>query len=327
MVGGILFGVIVYAGMIAWLSADEVVAAVRRIPIWVLPAAMGLSLLNYLIRFLKWERYRKLLGIDLERKTSFLIYLAGLSMSITPGKMGEVFKSWLIRKVNGTPIHRSAPIVVAERFTDLLGYLILMSIGGMTAYPEKQLYFWATLAVCLLALALAGSHRVAHTTVRIVAKLPRIGPLAHKVEGAFESTRILLAPRQVILPTLQSVVSWGCECTGFWLIANAMIPEAVPFQFAVFAFAFSAIAGAVLIIFPGGLGPTELSLGSLLRGKFQSLGGLSVDAARAKAGAAVILTRVATLWFAVFVGLIATYLFRRHYGRELDGETEPSLTS
>ena len=318
MVGGILFGVLVYAGMILWLSADEVAAAVKRIPIWVLPAAMGLSLLNYLIRFFKWERYRKLLGIELERKTSFLIYLAGLSMSITPGKMGEVFKAWLIRKVNGTPIHRSAPIVVAERFTDLLGYLILMSIGGLSAYPDKQIYFGATLAVCLLALALAGSERVARMAVRIVGRLPRVGRLAPKVEGAFESTRILLAPRQVILPTLQSVVSWGCECTGFWLIANAMIPEAVPFQFAVFAYAFSAIAGAVLIIFPGGLGPTELSLSSLLRGEYQSLGGLATDAARAKAGAVVILTRVATLWFAVFVGLVATFLFRRHYGQDLE---------
>ena len=59
-------------------------------------------------------------------------------MSITPGKMGEVFKSWLLKKRTGTPIHASAPIVVAERFTDLLGYLILVAIGGIRTLPEDR---------------------------------------------------------------------------------------------------------------------------------------------------------------------------------------------
>ena len=38
----------------------------------------------------------RLLDIHLETGTSFLIYLSGMTLSVTPGKMGEVFKSWRV---------------------------------------------------------------------------------------------------------------------------------------------------------------------------------------------------------------------------------------
>jgi uncharacterized protein (TIRG00374 family) len=312
---GVLFGAVVYAGMLLWLDGPQVLEALRGFPLWLLPAACSLSFANYAIRFVKWERYRRLLEIDLPLGTSFLVYLSGLSMSITPGKMGEVFKSWLIRRVDGTPIHRSAPIVVAERFTDLLGYLILVAIGGISTLPEHAWVFWATLGLCVVALPVAGSRRVARWVCWALSKLPYLWRLSGRVEGAFASTRILLRPREVVGPTLLSVISWGCECTGFWLIANALTDFELPYVFAVFAFAFSAVAGALAVVVPAGLGVTEGLLGTLLVRKIVQATGVAREVARPQAGGAVILTRLCTLWFAVAVGLVATLLFQRRYGR------------
>jgi uncharacterized protein (TIRG00374 family) len=314
MVGGVLFGMAVYVGMAVWADVDAVAGALKRIPWWVIPACCGLSLLNYAVRFLKWQRYLALLGVRLDRGTSFLIYLSGLSMSITPGKMGEVFKSWLLKKCTGTPIHSSAPIVVAERFTDLLGYLILVAIGGIRTLPEQAWIFWGTLALSVAALCLAGSEASARLATAILKRTPYLWRLGPRVEGSFASARILLSPREVLLPTLVSVVGWGLECTGFWLIANAAVPGSVPLLFATFAFAFSAVAGAVLVIFPGGLGVTELSLGKLLVPKYTAAG-LTLGAARQSAAGAVILARLCTLWFAVAVGFAAYGLFTRRHGR------------
>jgi uncharacterized protein (TIRG00374 family) len=234
-------------------------------------------------------------------------------MSVTPGKMGEVFKSWLIRKVTGTPIHTSAPIVIAERYTDLLGYLILVAIGGIRTLPEYASVFWLMLALCLVGLFLAGSERVARLVAGVFKHLPYSGKMVPRIEGSFASTRVLLAPREVVLPTLVSVLGWGAECTGFWLIADAVAPGRMPYLFAVFAYAFSAVAGAILIIFPGGLGVTEFSLGRLLRLRLTDLG-FAIDAAREMATGVVILARLCTLWFAVLVGFAATATFTRLYG-------------
>jgi len=318
---GVLLGVVVYLGIVLWADAGKVGHALANLPLWVVPAACGLSLANYIIRFWKWQRYLDLLGIDIERRASWLVYLSGFALSVTPGKLGEVFKSWLLKRLAGTPISTSAPIVIAERFTDLLAYLILIALGGIASYPEYQWIFWLTLALSGVGLALAGSRTVARMTARVLKRTPYLWRLSEKVEVSFESTRILLAPREIVLPTLISVVGWGLECTGFWLIANALGGEAqIPFLAAVFAYALGAVAGAVLIIFPGGLGMTEFSIGKILRGHY-SAAGLSLEAARTQATTAVLLTRLCTLWFAVLLGLVATTVFTKLYGEVSEQET------
>ncbi len=324
---GTLFGVVVYAGIVFWADYDSIRASLVDFPPHVVGVALLLAFANYLIRFLKWERYLHLLDIELDRRTSFLIYMAGFSMGVTPGKMGEVFKSWMIRKVNGTRISYSAPIVVAERYTDLLGYLILVAIGGIFTLPEYQWMFWATLALCVVALFLAGSEAFARFITRGVGKTPYFWRLKSRVERSFESTRILLAPKELFFPTAISVVSWGCECTAFWFVANAFYETS--FLFAVFAYAFSAVAGAVLIIFPGGIGVTEYASGTLLRREFTTAitaqgvaAETAIGLARSPAASAVLITRLCTLWFAVVLGLLATWRFRRRFGSVDDVEDE-----
>jgi uncharacterized protein (TIRG00374 family) len=247
------------------------------------------------------------------------VYLSGFALSVTPGKLGEVFKSWLIKRLVGTPIHTSAPIVIAERFTDLLAYLILIALGGIASYPEFQWVFWLTLALCGVGLALSGSRTFARLTARLLKRTPYLWRLSERVEVSFESTRTLLAPREIIVPTLISVVGWGLECTGFWIIANELGDVHVPYLAAVFAYALGAVAGAVLIIFPGGLGMTEFSIGKLLREQY-SAAGVALELARTQATAVVLLTRLCTLWFAVVIGLIATSIFTRTYGEVSDPE-------
>jgi len=318
LIVGVLFGVLVYAGIVLWLDAGAILEALEDFAWWTFPAACGLAFGNYALRFIKWERYRSLLGIELDRRTSFVVYLAGFSMGVTPGKMGEVFKSWLIKRVNGTPIHVSAPIVVAERLTDLFGFLILVAAGGLIAKPEYAPVFAATFVLCLFAVFLCGSARAAAFATNIVRKLPRGEALAPRLEGAFGSARVLLAPREVIGPTLLSAVSWSLECMAFLLIANSLAPIGIELSLAdaLFIYSISAVVGAVAIIFPGGIGPTEGMLGTFTRQAYEPglvhLGSeAALAAARTKAAGAVLLTRFATLWFGVGVGLAATWLFRR----------------
>src|SRR6185295_4060216 len=139
-----------------------------------------------------------------------------------------------------------------------------------------------------LALAMLSSRRVAKALLAILARTPGVRRLAPKFEGAFESTRVLLAPRELLFPTSIATLGWSLECTAFWLVARALAPGAVPFLFAVYTFALSAVAGAVLILFPGGLGVTEASMGALLRKRYMSAG-IAADAAAAKAVSATLL--------------------------------------
>ena len=55
--------------------------------------------------------------------SSALVFGAGLSLSITPAKLGELVKSYLLREMHDVPAPQTAPIVVAERVTDLVALL------------------------------------------------------------------------------------------------------------------------------------------------------------------------------------------------------------
>ncbi len=309
---GAIFGLVVLGVLAAWADVRGVGAALARFPVHIAGIACALSFANYAVRFLRWQRYLRVLGISIPAGTSYLISLAGLAFTVSPGKLGEAYKSWLVKQVHGAPVHVTAPIVLAERFTDLLAFLVLIAIGGLGTSPEHAWIFWAVLAGCGVLLAFAMSATLQELALGVVAKLPLVSKLVPKVRASLHTVRALLAPRELMLPTLLATVGWGLECVGFWLVADAFAPGAISLAFAAYTFALSAVAGAVLILFPGGLGPTEASMSALLTPRYVAAG-LATEAARASAASATLVIRLCTLWFAVLVGAIAALVFRRRF--------------
>jgi hypothetical protein len=100
LVGGVLFGLVVLAVMAGWADLRGMGDALARFPLHLAAVACALSFANYGLRFLRWQRYLRVLGIQIPTGTSYLIHLAGLALTISPGKMGEAFKSWLVKRVS-----------------------------------------------------------------------------------------------------------------------------------------------------------------------------------------------------------------------------------
>ena len=66
------------------------------------------------------------------------IYFAGFAMTATPGKVGELFKSYLLRTHYGHPVTMTAPIVVIERVTDLIGLFVIVLISYSRLQASSQ---------------------------------------------------------------------------------------------------------------------------------------------------------------------------------------------
>ena len=96
-------------------------------------AALGLALANYVIRFVRWEFYLRRQAVTVPRGASALVFGAGLSLAITPAKVGELVKSYLLRVLHDVPATRTAPIVIAERVTDVIA-LLALAVAGVAAY-------------------------------------------------------------------------------------------------------------------------------------------------------------------------------------------------
>ncbi|MDB4964556.1 MAG: Integral rane protein [Myxococcales bacterium] len=295
-------GALFYVGFAAYSGFNKVVDALQHYAWATAAGALALAAINYLLRFLKWELYLRRLGVRIPLRDSFGIFLSGFSLTVTPGKVGEVLKSYLLRELHGVPIARTAPIVVAERLTDLVA-LAALALIGVGALAGGERIAWVALALVGVAVLCVASERLAHGIIDLVGGLPGVGKLAPKLREFYGATKELLAPTPLVLATLLSLVAWLCECVAFWLVLRGFSGADASLKLCTFIYATMTIAGALSFL-PGGLGVQEIGMVKLLVAQAHGV-------SEPMAAAATFVTRLCTLWFAVVVGVVALLVMQR----------------
>jgi uncharacterized protein (TIRG00374 family) len=305
-----LLGIVVFAGLLAYGDFRHVGRDLREFRWELMPLILLVTLGNYLLRFVKWEYYLRQIGVvGLRRTDSFLIYFSGLGMTVTPGKVGEWLKSYLLKEVHGTSVIKSAPILLAERLTDSLGLLIIASAGIVVFGPGT----WPVVAVIAIGSVLAvgvSRHRPAsHALLRAAGHVPVVRRFVPHFEEFYESTYVLMKPSGIALMTVLSVGSWFCEVMAFYLtVVGLGVSGGVDTLFkAAFILPIATLAAAILLT-PGGLGVAETGITSLS----QEL----LHMGKGAATAGTLIVRVATLWFAVVLGLAMFAVLARKLTRE-----------
>lgn len=294
---GLAVAALVYLVFSVRAGMDQVAAELGRFRLALIPAILALSLGNYALRFAKWQYFLRVLGVRLAAKESLRIFLAGLTMTITPGKAGELLKPYLVRTATGTPLSTTVPALVAERGTDALALVALAMLGVGTYFAEGALTLFAIGGGFLGGIALLSSRRLSLGLIGLVDKVPRLGKLRPRLEETYLAFRACLSFGPLVVSTLLSVVAWGAEGVGFFLILRGFGVEAADLSVSLFLFSFSTIAGAPS---PGGLGVADVALQ-------EGAARLIVGITQAQAVGAALFCRLATLWLGVAVGAIALF--------------------
>jgi glycosyltransferase 2 family protein len=295
-------GIAVFAGISVYADVSEIAARLRGFAWWTFAAAIGLALVNYALRFARWSIYLRDRGLAVAPRLSLLVFIAGFALSITPGKVGELLKSFLLRASLDIPIARSAPVVVAERVTDLLA-VVLLALVGAALYGIGLATAIAGGVVVLGGLVVLSWPPLAAALINLATRPRRLSRFRVRLHALHRELAQLIRPWPLAWATAIGAVAWLAECVGFALIVNGFPGADVPLGLAILIYAVTTLAGALSFL-PGGLLVTEAGMTLFL---VRSARGVE----RATAGAATILTRLATLWFAVALGLVALALYRR----------------
>ena len=272
---------------------DAVLHAVARIGLGGIAAALCMSLINYLLRFVRWQMYLKALGHKLPWLTHWRIYLSGLALTTTPGKAGEAVRSVFLKRF-GVDYTQSLAAMLSERLSDLVAVVIL-SMVGLSLYPQAHtLVLAASVGVAVGLTLLAQQSWLQRLAQQSANKAGQLwSAVYHGLHLLLQARRCHSAP-VLLAATLLSLAAWGSEALAFHWI-TIWLGLDVSLRFAVFVYAVSMLAGAVSVM-PGGLGGAEAAMVALL---------LFKGAPMADAVAATIIIRLATLWFAVGLGMIA----------------------
>lgn len=267
----------------------------------------ALTYLNYISRFAKWHYYLRLLNVNISVGSSYSIFMSGLIMSVTPGKMGELLKSYMVKQVTSVPISRTAPVIIVERITDFLS-LILLALIGALVYRYGIYIVIGTGVFFILLVLIIGNRKISLMMIDRITRIRFLRKYSESIKHSYESSYAMLKPAPLIKMILLSLIAWFFECFAFYLILINFNLD-VSMLWATFVYAFATIAGSITML-PAGLGVTEGSLTFLI---------IQKGASKNIAVAATLFIRIVTLWFAVFVGIVSLFFYQKKFGDVQNG--------
>jgi uncharacterized membrane protein YbhN (UPF0104 family) len=281
-----------YLGVSLWSGWREVTAAMGRVGLLGVAAILALSLVNYGLRFVRWQYYLGRLGHRVRARDSLRIYLAGFGLTIVPGKVGEAIRSVFL-KGHGVGYRPSLAAFFTERFSDLISMLCLAAIGVWMYRAAQPVLLLLAAFLCAVVFILHQQGWIDGLHQRAVTWLPaRLAPGLDSVVSIIHHARICLAPQVMLAGVALGIVAWGSEGLAFHFVLDWMGVQ-VGWQTALFIYAFAMLVGAISFL-PGGLGGADATMIGLLA---------VYNVPLHSAVAATILIRIATLWFAVVLGI------------------------
>ncbi len=287
----------VVASLVA--GGRPVVDAILQVGWPTLVIALSLSLANYLIRCQRWRGYLAALGAPLDWRTSESIYLSGFAFTATPGKAGELMRGVFLRR-EGVSFLDATAAFLSERLSDLIG-IVIIALPGAMALPRGGLIVGAGIVlIVLLSLTLSQGEGLIWIEARLRSARWLLLSKASALVRLLIVARRCHRPGAIGVATLLSIAAWASEAFAFHLILLRLGVD-IGAATAMSIYALGAIAGAMSFL-PGGVGGTEAVMTALL---------LASGAPEAKAVAATLVIRLATLWYAVAIGALALVLDRR----------------
>lgn len=264
--------------------------------------AAVLSLLNYAARIVRWRTYLSHLGHPVGMRFAALTFTAGFAYTVSPGKLGEMVRARYYRPL-GIPLKTVTAAFFAERLMDLVAMSALATLffTGSMAY-QGGVFAAAVLALGLLAiLALLPGVKLAARlqTSRVLPGWLR--PWLVRLAATLDTTRVLLRPQMLAVGFGLGLLAWGLEGAGLGLLASMFPPLHLDLATAIGVYAVAVLLGALSFL-PGGLGSTEAVMTALLHAN-----GYAVS----QALLVTLTCRLVTLWLAVLIGWLATFVLRQ----------------
>jgi uncharacterized protein (TIRG00374 family) len=317
IVGACVVCVLVALIALGILDAGALVAAMQQINLSTLAAILVLSVVNYLLRGLRWHLFTREVSRAVPLGSNLAYYATGFAFVITPAKLGEVVRLWLLKSRHGVAYECSVGLLVLDRVFDLAALVAFAGLGVMAGSQHA-----GALGLCVAVLGgatlLLCWRRAVVTSALIAHRLTgrRWPGILRFMLGAYRTLRALCRPTVVAGALLLSLLAWGAMITGTWLLLNALGFGADPL-FSAFVFSFAVLVG-VVPFFPAGVGGAEAAMIGIL-----VLAGMAGEAAVT----ATVVSRLATLWFALLVGFaVAPFVLGRfsRAGQETAAQERPA---
>ena len=257
--------------------------------------------------FIKWHFLLKNCEIHVPLKKSILVFLSGPAFEITPGQIGALVKSQILKTSSNIPRTKTVPIIVVEKVYDLIGAVLASIIGIVILGMEPHLIVIAILV--LVTIFFFVYYRPASEIFfKQITKRKFFSKYVENISDFYEivhkSTNVKVATICILL----ALTYWFMVSAAAYYTLIAFDINILDYLKVLAIYATSTLLGAISFI-PAGIGITEGSITGLF-----TLNGIDVSTALILS----VMIRILILWFSVCVGFIAlkftgAFSFKQNY--------------
>ena len=288
---------VAYLAVALSVQGGQILNSIAHIGLGAVLAVLGLSLFNYGLRFCRWQLYLGWRGFRVPILRSLAIYLSGFALTVSPGKAGEAVRCLYLAD-EGVPYKASVALLFVERLLDFFAVVILAALV-LTVRADLVWAIVGPLFLLVVALFLVTREKSSALLARAGQRFGgRVGHTVKWIADTLEHSRQLLAWKRLAGSLALTVIAWGAEGYGVWLLTSSLGHD-LGVGLSVGIYGLAILAGAMAVFVPAGLGGTE----AVMTGALAAMG-LPI----ASSIAVTLVCRLATLWFAVVLGVGALAL-------------------
>ena len=258
-----------------------------------LPIILSLVTLGWFILFARWQILLRNSNITIPPKSSFGIYISGFSLSFIPGEAGEFLKVQLLKNKFNIPRSKTSPIIITEMLYNAVG-LVVLSITSIWFF-EFTIYIFVIFSTLLILLFyLINNKKYFLKVINIFLKIKFLKKYVEPMTESLETIQNLTKGKVLFYSIILTIFFWFVECVAIHLLLLSFGINTIELLAVIPMYTGSIILGVISFL-PFGLGVFEASLAGFL-----SLRGIDISIALT----IVIVARIITRWYSVFVGLI-----------------------
>jgi glycosyltransferase 2 family protein len=318
-VGSIVLGVVLLVFLFRVLLQVDLAATWSLIsganPV-MLAGAFVAYYLTFPLRALRWRYILSRAGTPVARIDATEIFCVSWYVNcIVPARLGDVYRTYLLRDHNGAAVSRTFGTLFIERAADIGGVFILAMAAGFWSFrgrigPELEALMLIGLGVAIVLTILVVGLRVGGKYVARI--LPSGG--ARLWNRFYQGSTASLTPTGVVVIGMFTAVAWALEGIRLYLVVGALaLPEiGIGISAALFV-ALIAMLFSIIPLTPAGVGFVEGGLIYAL-----TLYGVPTGAAVA----AAVTDRSITLVSVILIGTVV-YVASPKVRRGFSGEPAP----
>lgn len=286
-----------YATFIIASDINTISDKISSFKIEFLPIIVSLVTCGWFVLFTRWHLLLVNSKIFIPKKSSFVIYLSGIGLSIIPGRIGELIKSQLLKTKFGVPRSKTVPIIILEQLYTLIG-LVVISFFGIWFFELGAYVLGIFTAGLVFAFILISSRKIFNKLIVILEKRKFTSKFAEPLSSSYDTIKKSMRGPIVFYASALTVIFWLLEAITVYFVLLSFGIDYIEFLVVIPIYTTSLMLG-FLSFLPMGLGVVEGSLAS-----FFSLQGVEVSLSLTL----VVVIRLFTRWYSVAAGFVALRL-------------------